>query len=140
MFFAGPRETPEKLLRRVYHRFATSLAKGLPPVVSLRRYALRGASGKAPQWVVIDAHFVTLTAIPRALDKGAREFPVSYIDPWGAQRCRGIIRIPGIAVFADPAGNSPCLEADFAQAAVGKGRVRRGEPTVLTTAAAIGRW
>ena len=141
VFFLEPRETPEKLLRRVYQRVDTSLAKGLPPVVSLRRYVLRQPAGaKSPQWVVIDAHFVTLTAIPRALDRNARCFPVSYLDPWGAKRCQGSIGIPGKIVFADPAGQSCCVEADFPQTPVGKKRVGRGEPTLLTFAAAIGRW
>ena len=140
VFFLGPRETPEKLLRRVYQRFDTALTKGFPPVVSLRRYALRRQPGMAPQWVVIDAHFVTLTAIAHKLDKTARAFSVSYIDPWGAQRCQGTIGIPGRSVFADAAGQSACLEADFPQSGVGQKMVRRGEESVLAVAAAIGRW
>lgn len=140
VLFLKPQETPDQLLRRVYQRLDTSLAKGLPPVVSLRRYVLRRQSGAAPQWVVIDAHFVTLTAMPRLLEKNARVFPVSYIDPWGAQRCQGSIRIPEHAVFADTAGQSSCLEVDFPQTIVGKKLVRRGEETVLVPAAAIGRW
>jgi hypothetical protein len=140
VFFLQPRESPEQLVRRVYQRFATSLAKGLPPVVSLRRFAWRGSSANPPQWIVIDAHFVTLTTIPRSLDKNARSFPVSYIDPWGARRCQGSIGIPARPVLAGSAGYSSCLEADFPQSAVGKKHVRSGEPTVLAVAAAIGRW
>lgn len=140
VFFLQPRETPEKLLARIHQRLDTSLGKGLPPVVSLRRYALRRQPGKAPQWTVIDAHFVTLTAIPRKLDKQARSFSVSYIDPWGGRRCQGTIGIPETPVLADSAGRSCCLEADFSQSAVGKKLVRRGEQTVLACCAAIGRW
>lgn len=140
VLFLKPRETPEQLLRRVYQRFDTSLARGLPPVVSLRRYALRAQPGAAPQWVVIDAHFVTLTALPRPLEKHTRSFPVSYIDPWGARRCQGSIGIPGRAFLTGSAGHSSCLAAEFPQAAVGKTRVRRGEETVLAVAATIGRW
>ena len=141
VFFLNPRESPEILLRRVHQRLDTSLAKGLPPLVSLRRYALRPQpAGKAPQWIVIDAHFVTLTAIPGTLDKTARSFPVSYIDPWGGKRYQGSIGIPGPAAFTDAAGQSFCLEAEFPQTAVGKSLVHRGEKSVLTVAAAIGRW
>lgn len=140
VFFLQPGETPGKLLQRIYQRFDTSLAKGLPPVVSLRRFVWRQASGKAPQWLVIDAHFVTLTAIPRVLDKNARSFPVSYIDPWGARRCQGSIGIPGPAVFANAAGHPSCMEADFPHTSVAKKLVRRGELSVLAVAAAIGRW
>ena len=140
VFFPPPGETPEKLLRRVYQRLATSLAKGLPPVVSLRRYVLRPQDGKPPQWVAIDAHFVTLTLMPRALEKNARAFDVGYIDPWGGKRCQGSIEIPASPVFVDTAGGASCLEADFPQSAAGKTLVRRGEKTVLVPAAAIGRW
>lgn len=139
LFVAG-RETPEQLLRRVYQRLDTSLTKGLPPILSLRRYALRRQSGTAPQWIVIDAHFVTLTVLPRRLDPRARGFAVSYLDPWGGQRCLGELRIPAQPVFADGAGNSFCLEAVFPQTPVGKNLVRRAEATVLVVSAAIGRW
>ena len=139
VFFLKPRETPDQLVRRVYQRLDTSLAKGLPPVLSLRRYALRRQPAGPPQWVVLDAHFVTLTAISRPLAKGARSFAVSYIDPWGARRCRGSIGISGQPLLADAAGRSSCLEADFPQAGVGEIFVRHGEETVLVAAAAIGR-
>ena len=140
VFFLKPRETPEKLLRRVHQRLSTSLARGLPPVLSLRRYALRASSGNRPQWTVIDAHFVTLTAIPRALDRQARGFPVSYIDPWGGRRCDGNIIIPARSFMADAAGNSSCMEADFPQSQVGKKHVGKNEATLLALSAALGRW
>jgi hypothetical protein len=140
-FFLKRGESPEALVRRVYQRFDTSMVKGLPPVLSVRRYALRRAAGQdAAHWVVIDAHFVTLTVLPRRLEKHAFSFPVSYIDPWGARRCQGSLGIPGEPVFPDAAGFSSCLEADFPEAAVGRKRVGRGERTVLLLAAAIGRW
>ena len=140
VLFLKPGETQEKLLRRVHSRFETSLAKGLPPVISLRRYALRRENGNPPAWVVLDAHFVTLTVVPRKLEKNARSFPVSYIDPWGGKICQGSISIPDRAVLANAAANSPCLEAVFPEARVGKKLIRPGEPTALTVAAVLGRW
>lgn len=140
VFFLTPRESPEKLLRRVHRRLETSLAKGLPPVVSLRRYAFRKSPGKAAQWTVIDAHFVTLAAIPRKFDKSARSFPVRYIDPWGGKHCEGVIGVPTQPLMVDQAGNSCCLEAVFPQSTVGKNTVRKGEETILAVAAALGRW
>lgn len=140
VLFLKPGETQEKLLRRVHGRFATSLAKGLPPVISLRRYALRRQDESPPAWVVLDAHFVTLTVAPRKLEKNARSFPVSYIDPWGGKICEGAIAISDRAVLANSAAGTPCLEAVFPQALVGKKLIRPGEPTALTVAAALGRW
>jgi hypothetical protein len=140
VLFLKPGETLEKLLKRVHQRLDTSIAKGLPPVISLRRYAKRSQHGKPPAWVVIDAHFVTLTALPRKLDKGARSFPISYIDPWGGKLCQGAISLPDHAILADSAATSPCLEAVFPQASVGKKAVHSGEPTALAVAAVLGRW
>ncbi len=140
MCYLKPRETPEKLLVRVHSRLQTSLAKGLPPVLSLRRHALRVQSGRAAQWATIDAHFITIIAVPRRLEKNARSFPVRYIDPWGGRFCEGEIRIPTESVLPDAKGRPSCLEAFFPQTSVGAKLVRRGEPTVIAPAAVIGRW
>jgi hypothetical protein len=140
VFFLKARESPEQLLRRVHKRMESSLAKGLPPILSLRRHAMRPQPGGSVQAVVIDVHFVTLTAIPRKLEKGARSFPVSYIDPWGGRPCEGRIGIPERAVLSDSAGKPTCLEALFPQTPVGKKLLRPGEKTVLVVSGAIGRW
>jgi len=101
----------------------------------LRRYALRNNA-----WIVLDAHFVTLITMPRKLDKGARSFPVTYIDPWGGKIATGHIAIPDRAVLAAGADASPCLEAAFPDASVGKKLLRFGEQHALTISAALGRW
>lgn len=139
VLFRQPGETPEKLLRRVHKLFNTSLEKGLPPVISLRRHVLRTKDG-ASHWTVLDAHFVTLTSLPRKLDKNARSFAVTYVDPWGGKVRQGVIGIPDRPLLAATAADSPCLEAVFPDAAVGKKLVRKGESSALAAAAALGRW
>ncbi len=139
IFFTKDRETPENLLRRTHRLLEASLKKGLPPVLSLRRYARRIQDGR-PQWIVLDAHFVTLTSLPRRLGKNDRSFPVHYIDPWGGKSCQGTIALPDTPVLADHTFTSPCLVALFPQASVGKKLARPGESSVLTLAAALGRW
>lgn len=139
VLFRQPGETPEKLLRRVHRLLGISMDKGLPPVISLRRHVLRMRDG-VPQWTVLDAHFVTLTSLPRKLDKHARSFPVTYIDPWGGKLRQGSITIPDRPLLAGTAADSPCLQADFPTAAVGSKLVRRGETSALAVAAALGRW
>ncbi len=138
ILFLGKGESQEQLLKRVHARLEKSLAKGLPPVISIRRFAR-----KKDGWTIVDGHFVTVCALPKKLEKGARSFAVSYLDPWGGRRCEGTIGISNQAFLSgqnpDPT-LSPCLEAVFPQALVGKSRVPAGEPTVLTLAAAIGRW
>lgn len=140
VLFLKPGETQEKLLVRVRRCFETSLAKGLPPVISLRRYTKRSQNGKPPEWIVLDAHFVTLTAILGKLEKNSQSFPVSYIDPWGGKFYQGKISIPSHGILADAASNSPCLEAVFPQSSVGRKLLRPEEPEALTIAAVLGRW
>lgn len=140
VFFLKPRETPEKLLERVHGRFAKSVRKGFPPIVSLRRHALRTQKSGPPQWIVIDAHFVTLTKIPADLTKGARGFGVGYIDPWGGKFAEGTIRIPDPPQMADGSGQASCLEAVFPKTAVGSRLLRNNEKSFIAVSAAIGRW
>lgn len=138
--FLKPGEPQEKLLGRVRQLLETSQKKGLPPVISLRRYVRRAKDGGPPAWTILDAHFVTVTLVPGRLEKDARSFPVTYVDPWGGKVSQGSIAISDSAVLADTAATTPCLVADFPQASVGKKLVRPGESTALTVAAVLGRW
>lgn len=140
VFFRQTRETPERLLARIHQRLGKSLEKGLPPVLSLRRYVLRPAKDGTPGWVVLDAHFVTITSLPRKLPRGAVSFPVSYIDPWGGRRLDGVLAIPEVPVFPDETGHSSCIEARFPKSAVGASQVRKHEKSALIASAGIGRW
>jgi hypothetical protein len=140
MLFLMPDETPEKLLQRTHRRLEKSLAKGLPPVLSLSRHVLRRASGADPAWIVVDSHFVTLIAIPRRLERGGRSFPVRYVDPWRGSIGEGWIQIPEQPQLVNQLGSSPFLEASFPAARVGRDKIRNGETTILALAAVIGRW
>lgn len=135
VLFRSSRETPENLLRRTHARLETSLKKGLPPLISLRRYVKRSGS-----WMALEAHFVTVTSVPRKLDKNARSFSIRYVDPWGGKSCQGAISIPTAPVLAEDVADSPCLEAVFPQASVGKKNVRKNEASALIVAALLGRW
>ncbi len=139
VFFASGRESPQRLLRRVHGRLETSLERGLPPVLSIRRYALRNPGGNAPIWTVSDGHFVTVIAVPKRLSKGDASFPVTYIDPWGGKIAEGTIEIPRLPVLS-AGGDSPCLEANFPGVRVGTKGIRNGERTTVVVSAAIGRW
>jgi hypothetical protein len=139
VLFAAPGERPDQLLSRVHRRFEGSLAKGFPPVLSVRRFALRKTTGGAAEWTLVEGHFVTVSAMPRKLGRGGDGFAVSYIDPWGGKRAEGFIRIPQQPLLV-PAGAPPvCLEAVFPEASVGKRLLKRGEPTALVVAAVISR-
>lgn len=135
-----PGESPQELLRRTHSRLSTSLAKGLPPVISIRRIVHRKVPGKAPEWIVLQGHFVTVTRLPAKLERDATGFDLSYIDPWGGRSATGRLALSNNAFVVAPGTPSPCLEAAFPQADVGKKQARAGEATLLTLAAGIGKW
>lgn len=128
-------EKPEAMLKRAHQRIEKSLAKGIPPLLSLRRFVLRGG-----KWVPLQGHFVTVTTVPRKLGRGQSAFAFTYLDPWGGKRTQGEFRIPPATILAAPGQDSPCLEVLVPSANVGKKEVRRGETTVVIPSAVIGRW
>lgn len=135
-----PGESPPKLLERVRSRLEASLARGFPPIVSVRRIVLRKTAGKAPEWVVLQGHFLTITSVPRKLEKNADSFPIHYLDPWGGSRGEGRLVVSSQAFVSAPGAVAPCLEADLPEVKAGKQEARAGEKTLLTLATGIGKW
>jgi hypothetical protein len=133
--FLRPGEKPEALLRRTRDRFDRSLAKGIPPILSLRRFVLRKGV-----WSPVQGHFVTVTAVTRKIARGESNFAFHYLDPWGGKRCQGTLGVPAKSILVPAGQGSPCLEAAVPAALIGKSEVRRGEVTVVVPAAVIGRW
>ncbi|TAE77219.1 MAG: hypothetical protein EAZ84_04930 [Verrucomicrobia bacterium] len=128
-------ERPEQLLRRTHEQLARSLAKGIPPLLSLRRFVLRKG-----HWTPIEGHFITITAVPRKLAREEHSFVIRYLDPWGGKRGEGSISLPNHDLLHSPGQSAPCLHAILPDAHVGKNQVRPGEKTALVPAAMIGRW
>jgi len=123
-------ESPSRQLARTHRLLETSLAHGLPPILSVRRFALRGG-----EWTVIDAHFVSITEVSRRLLRNAESFSITYIDPWGGEHHQGEIRIS----MESNGTPSPFPEANLPNANVGKNRLRAGETSILAASAVIGR-
>ena len=136
-------ETPAQLLARAHARLSTSLRRGLPPIISIRRIVKRPGKDKSPAWEVLQGHFVTIVGLPTKLERGATAIPVTYLDPWGGQRGTGSLTLSARAFLTGQPGepaHAPCLEAAFPQAEVGKKLAKPGETTLLTLAAVIGQW
>lgn len=126
-----PGESPVRFLGRTHSLFSSSFRKGLPPVIAVRRMALRKTGEGRPAWITLESHFITLTRIPEKLGRGETAMAISYIDPWGGRRCSGTVRV----------ANSPFgLEVDLPATPVGKKLIRSGETTTVTLSAAIGHW
>jgi hypothetical protein len=140
ILFLKSGESLPQLLHRSHALLSRSARDGLPPIISLRRYAWRTQKGGGATWTAIGAHFVTLSSIPQDLSKDATSYPVSYIDPWGGKIHQGRIHIPTQPVLAATADRSPCLEVIFPDAEIGQSWIPPGEVTVITLAAAIGLW
>lgn len=132
--FLNPGESQSALLRRVHARLATSLSNGLPPILSVRRFA-----GSAGKWRPIQGHYVTITSLPGELPPGATTFPVSYIDPLGGKFHSGEIRIsPSPFLHDDPVRN-PNLEAHFPALRIGLKALRGREKSYVAVSATLGR-
>lgn len=127
-------ESPPQLLARTHATLAKSLRHGLPPIISIRRLALRSSSAGKPAWITIESHFITLLRLPRKLDPSASSFAFDYLDPWGGKRCTGTLQLPP----TDSAAYG--LTADLPLTPVGKKRLNPGERSLVTLSAAIGHW
>ncbi len=129
-------ESRSKFLHRTHSLIAKSMNKGLPPLLSIRRYAYRYSKevgGKS--WWPIRAHFVVVIEISESLPKKATSFNIRYVDPYG-----GFVRDGKIEINTGTFTHCPYLGANMPQTAVGKSFVKPSEETLLTFAAIIGTW
>lgn len=130
LFFAAPGPQSAPLLRTAHQRLAKSLKKGLPPILSVRRFVLREG-----QWQSVHGHFVVLTGIPTKLAKGDSSFPIEFVDSTGARSYRGEIRLSDTTTTS-----LPCLVLHCPSSAIGKRQIRSGERSALGFSGAIGTW
>lgn len=124
-----PPQTPEKHLRSIHAKLASSLSKGIPPLLSVRLYAER--NGK---WTSIQGHFVTVTSVPTRLEKGSHHFPIKIIDPLGGKFRQGHLKISsqqGIDFFT---------EAEIPGISIGRKSLKPGEKSFLAVSAALGHF
>jgi len=129
-------ESRTHLLSRTHKQITQSLKKGLPPIVSIRRYAYRYSKeigGKS--WWPIRAHFVVVIEIPKFIPKNATSFTIRYVDPYG-----GFVREGKIQIDTGTFTHCPYLGAHMPKTAVGKSLVKSSEETILTFSAIIGTW
>jgi hypothetical protein len=134
ILFKGSRETPAKLLQRSHTKLRKSLKKGLPPIMSIRRVALRRIKGSnVSTWLTLKRHYLILTGLPESIKKNANSFPVSYRDPWGGRSLTGTVKIA-----AESQNGIATLVLDFPKSNVGENLVRKGEPVALSFSSAIG--
>lgn len=130
------KESRRELLKRSHARMAKSLKKGLPPIISLRRYAYRySAAIGGRSWWPIRAHFVVVTEIPSKLPPEAQSFKIRYVDPYG-----GYVRSGTITAATGQFTDSPFLTANLPHTSVGMSFVKAGEKSEISLSAIIGRW
>ncbi|MBK1832816.1 hypothetical protein [Roseibacillus ishigakijimensis] len=129
LYFASAGADSEKKLRLAHKQLHKSLAKGLPPILSVRRFVHRQG-----HWQSVHGHFVVLTALPRQLPRGSQSFPVEFVDSSGAKTFSGLISL------ATQESGLPCLVLHCPSSEIGKKQVRAGEGSALGLAGAIGAW
>ena len=134
IFFKSGRESDLALLKRVHKRLSSSLKKGLPPIMRVRRVAFRAPKGSTTKsWLAVKRHYLVLTGLPSKLPKNASSFAVTYHDPWGGKSYQGTVQISN----AQTAGISTVV-AVFPNSNIGKSLVKSGEASCLSLSSAIG--
>jgi hypothetical protein len=136
VLIAESRESRTALLKRSHSRISKSLRRGLPPIISIRRYAYQ-FNQKVGQnsWWPVRAHFVVVTEIPKKLPRNATSFKIRYIDPYG-----GFVRDGTIHTNTGEFKNCPFLSTSMPNTSVGKSLVKPNEQTLLTFTSIIGTW
>jgi len=132
--FRDNRQSSTDLLQRTHRSLAKSLKKGFPPIISIRRMAYRRIpNSQVKSWLSVKRHYVVLTGLPEKLPSNATSFQVTYHDPWGGKKLKGIIQI------ADANTHSlATLIATFPGSKIGKNLIKSGEPTILSFSSALG--
>lgn len=140
ILLAKSREKHKNLLFRAHSRLAKSMKKGLPPIVSLQRFAQQQGKGQStPQWNVIKGHFIVVTALPKSLSLNATSFPFEYIDPWGGKIRRGIIHVSDSPFQrADEAVKTASLIAEVPNTSVGIEDVQAGQKSTIILSSTLG--
>lgn len=134
ILFRKKRESQEALLKRTHRLLSTSLKKGLPPILRVRRVAWRANAGSdVKAWLTVKRHFLVLTGLPAKLPRDATSFPVTYHDPWGGHRYRGTIQITD-----QKSSGLPTLVARFPESRIGRKLIRQNEPACLSLSSALG--
>lgn len=124
-----------KLLRHAHRRLSQSLTRGLPPILALKLTARRSSDTSSSAWRIVEGHYVVVTGMPSRIARDANSFEIEFMDPHGGRQRTGTLRIP------DGAGPAlPWLEFSSPDTAMSRRLVRRGEQSLVTAAAVIGRF
>ena len=115
-----------KTLRRAHDLLRDSLVRGFPPVVALRRHALREG-----QWQWLDGHFVSVVRVPEKLDRSATSFTLTYFEPWGGRKLEATLAVPDTAFLGGDIDHPVALAFIAPAADIGKAKVRKGETTII---------
>lgn len=129
-------ESRANLLKRTHKLITTSLNEGLPPILSIRRYAFRESKELASKsWWPIRAHFIVVIAVTKNIGEESESFNIKYVDPYG-----GFTREGKLQTDTGKFTESPFLGAGLPAALVGKSLIKKGEDSVLTCSAVMGHW
>lgn len=130
------RENQSELLRRSHRLITKSLKNGLPPILSIQRYAYRDSKElNTKSWWPIRAHFIVIIGISKDLEQHPNAFRIKYVEPYG-----GFTREGTIHTDTEDFTNSPFLAATLPSALIGKSMLKKGEATILTCSSVMGHW
>jgi len=136
-------ETPQQFLRRVHGKLAASLAKGVPPLISMRSFACYWDNQQdRVLWTGMSNHVVMVTGLPRKLEETDQGFAFEYLDPDKCKLASGYIYADIVRPFAAVRGNnvkfkwlsglSPFLLVQAPSLSLGTGKQKWFFRTILT--------
>ncbi|MEM9081004.1 MAG: hypothetical protein AAGC74_09970 [Verrucomicrobiota bacterium] len=124
LLFTSQTDSPAQQFRLAHKQARTSLKKGFPPILSIRRYVLRDG-----HWTSVHGHFIVLTAMPTKITRSTNRFPIRYCDPQGGNQWDGSLSF---------AKDFSCPVLDLPAARVGKPLIKPGEQSRIGLTALIG--
>ncbi len=128
-FFSTTRQQA-KALSTVHKQLSKSMKRGLPPILSIRRFTWQNQT-----WQSVYGHFVVLVAIPEKFPRKATSFPVAFLDSEGSKVYQAEITL------ASPTDSAlPCLQLSCPSNKIGQAFVPSGNVHTLGLTGVIGTW
>lgn len=135
-------------LRRVHAWLVHSLDAGVPPIISVRSFAVQHDADDF-RWEGVASHAVLVTRVPRELAPNVRGFTFEFVEPSGATVEEGYVRIEEVRPYSAIRGSgdkdfrwitgSPFLLVEAPVLDMGQAAEEWSARTIVTLNYVIGR-
>ncbi len=137
--FLKNKQSHQELLVKLHTQIASSIHHGFPPLLSVSRFARINSPSGGHRWAVVSSHFITITSIPKILEKNPKSFSFGYADPWRGKKSNSQFIISESTFFANDITNrkdkklhkNPTLVVPKSSLGVGAGLVSSNTAQVV---------